>query len=355
MKRTLGIVGGTSSTPGGLEAFCDRAFTVLSEHGSHFRCIAVGTQTSYLTAGKLGPFLMQSLRSTWRLRKADVIWLQVCNLTDLLFLLAFKLLGRRVLLTPHFGNASRMQRVRVRRIFTRTMLRLADRIALLFDGQECEIDLPRTVPIQVLGTFLPGRALATHFTSRKGPLRLVHAARFSHEKGSFRAVEVCSHLRAHGIPFEAKLVGQADAGTMTELENAIRSSGMVDQIELVSWVTEAEMIAILADADILLHLSTIDSFPLVVLEALCLGALPVVMPMRGAESMVHAFGGKVAGTAEPAKDAALWIATHPRTSLGEMAQSASMAVQTQYASRQIAKRVEAACLTLLDDDAPLRN
>jgi hypothetical protein len=37
----------------------------------------------------------------------------------------------------------------------------------------------------------------------------------------------------------------------------------------------------LREADVLVHLSTIDSFPLIVLEALAAGTLPLVFPMAG--------------------------------------------------------------------------
>ena len=82
---------------------------------------------------------------------------------------------------------------------------------------------------------------------------------------------------------------------------------MDGDIELIEWLDEDGMAAALGEADVLAHLSTLDSFPLIVLEAMAAGAVPVVGEMAGARSMIEAYGGHVARDTS-VDDAADWIA-----------------------------------------------
>jgi glycosyltransferase involved in cell wall biosynthesis len=68
---------------------------------------------------------------------------------------------------------------------------------------------------------------------------------------------------------------------------------------LIGWLDEGAMQEALREADVLVHLSTIDSFPLIVLEALAAGTLPLVFPMAGVEAMLARLDGMVVDAADP--------------------------------------------------------
>jgi hypothetical protein len=143
----LCILGGSVRDPGGVEAFCARALEAITAHWAGGDVLWIPTNSAYLSPARL-PRLIAGLVAFRRAhrQRIDVVWLNVSNLPDLLYLLTAKLLGIRVIVTLHLGANSRLQRYGLLRGICKTLLRRADRIALLFEGQDKEIDLPDTVP-----------------------------------------------------------------------------------------------------------------------------------------------------------------------------------------------------------------
>lgn len=301
------ILGGSRHHPGGLEGFCKRAAEAVNGLGAGWAAEWLTTDTAYLRPA-LVPTVIARFRSLIGARgRTDLIWLQWSTSTDLLFLAVARMLRIPVLVTPHLGANARLQRVAPLRALCAQMLRQADRIGLLFDRQGEEIHLPHQVPRSVVRTFLPAATLARAIDPPPaGPLSLIHAGRLSEGKGTFRMVEMCAALREWGTPFTARIIGRSDEATMACLRDAIAGAGLYDQITLTEWLPESGLMDALSRADILVHLSTLDSFPLIVLEAMAAGALPVVGEMVGARSMVEAFAGHVAKDSS-AQNAAEWI------------------------------------------------
>ena len=327
------LVGGTPDHPGGLESYCDRALLALESYGQGLTVKQLAANTAYMSlrdAWYIGRAFMTLARAR---RRIDLVWVQVSNLPDLMYLLAAKLLGLPTLVTPHFGANSRMQKVAWRRFVCRSLLGLADRIGLLFDDQDREISLPNGAVLSTVSTFLPRLALVdppAGASVEKRRLRIVHAGRFSADKGSFQMLEVCACLRERGIAFNAQLIGRSDEATMQRMREMIAASDLESEVELVDWLSEADMQQALRDADVLVHLSAIDSFPLIVLEALASGTLPIIRNMAGAKHMVTKLGGHVVEHGRAVADACEWICNLDKESLREQQAQARIRTRATY-------------------------
>jgi glycosyltransferase involved in cell wall biosynthesis len=348
--RHVRVLGGSLHHPGGLEAFCARAATAINREDDGWTASWHPTETAYARACRTRAIARAWRRAT-RIDGVDLVWLQWSTLLDLLLLCRLRALGVPVMVTPHLGANSRLQRVPVLRALCVRLLGHADRLALLFPEQVAEIALPAAVPRTPLRTFLPEVALASPGRSSPAPapdtvLRLIHAGRLSHSKGTFRMVALCAALRARGLRVAGRIVGRADPATMGALVRAIADAGLDDTLTLVDWLDEAALIAALRDADILVHLSELDSYPLIVLEALAAGTVPVVADMVGARAMVARYGGFVSdGSSIDA--AADWLAAQAPTRLRHDAAIAALRVRQDHAWPACVDRfVDAADLTV---------
>lgn len=307
-KLRVCVIGGTPAHRGGLESFCERAVAALRTHAPQIDVCSLTTETAYLRPYSLWRIARRLHALVGLRREVDLVWLQVSNLPDLLYLGVARMLGVRVLATPHFGANSRLQKRRWRRAICRAALGKANLLGLLFEGQGAEIALPpvRTV---TLGTFLPLAAFADAHPSEPAtePLRLVHAARFSVEKGTFATLDLCASLRDRGVSFQAQLIGRAEQTVMADIRARIADLRLGGQVAFSGWLDEAATQEALRQADVLVHLSSIDSFPLIVLEALAAGTLPVVRDMVGARYMVERLGGHIVTEQCAIADACDWI------------------------------------------------
>jgi glycosyltransferase involved in cell wall biosynthesis len=334
------VLGGSLYHPGGIESFCERTVTAINRHGAHWRATWWATDTAYLSWSKL-----RGLARAWRRLKTidrhevDLVWLQWSTLADLIFLHRVVGLGVPVLATPHLGANARLQRHRVLRALCKRLLARADRLALLFDDQAGEIALP-DLPRSTLGTFLPEETLATPPPARdRGALRLLHAGRLSREKGTFRLVEICAELRARGTPFEAKIVGRAAPEVMNELRAEIAQAGLDDAIALAGWMDSPALRDALGHADVLVHLSQLDSFPLIVMEALAAGAIPIVSDMAGASSMVRRYDGLVTQGSN-VNDAVEWLINADPDDVRRRGGNVALRVRADNAWPKVVKQLE---------------
>ena len=304
------ILGGSPAHTGGVETFCDRAGAALRRHNPQADITRIPTGTAYLSLSKL-PLVLRGLTSLarQRARGRGIVWLQYVNLPDLGYLLAARMLGFKVIVTPHLGKDWRSERIPALRGLSHLLLCLADRIALLARTQEEEIALPTRVPRSMIRTFLPAEVLEPRPPSERdaGPLRLVHASRLSEAKGSFLVIDVCAKLRDAGVPFSARIIGSADAETQARLEAMIAERQLTRDVELVGWTPPSALIDQLREADVLIHLSRVDSYPLIVLEALASGMVPVAMDLAGARDMIETYDGAIVGTQSPVDDAAAYL------------------------------------------------
>jgi glycosyltransferase involved in cell wall biosynthesis len=234
------ILGGSTNQLGGLEAFCERSAAALRRRDSSWQVRQLTTETAYLRIRRLPVMLGQVGLLVWRSRrKPDVVWVQYGNLPDLAFVLLAKLLGMRVMITPHLGANWRSQRSAILRWLSRSLVGLADRIALLSDTQRAEIALPEGRPTTVIGSVLPAYILeagpAPDVTDNQ--LHLVHAARLSAGKGTFLVIEVARQLRAAGLPFRLEIAGSGDADTLSRLDALIGGYDLAEHVVLkAAWM-----------------------------------------------------------------------------------------------------------------------
>ena len=318
------IIGGTPAHRGGVEAFCERAVEALGRV-SGWTVEHQPSESAYLRPrGLPGYFggLASLVRARLRRSPPDCVWLQYVNLPDLGYLVVARVLGLPVLVTPHLGSNWRSQSVPALRRLSRWLLGFAQRIALLSGTQVEEVDFPGHVPRSMIRTFLPRALLdapmrrrsvpasaptrrdlllveagpgmqadavaTTECDEAAAPLRLLHSARLSADKGSFLFVEVCRRLAEAGVLFEARMTGATDADTAARLRAAIDEAGLGGRLRWDGRADLDEQIVRLAEADVLVHLSVVDSYPLIVLEALAFGVFPVCVDLAGARDMVGA-------------------------------------------------------------------
>lgn len=287
------VVGGTLSHRGGLESFCERARDALVDIGGH-RVDWVHSNTAYLRVTSLGQ-LAACIWKLFRLRKRrwGCLWLQYASLPDLLLLSVSHLFGYRVLVTPHLGSNAFSQSNPLLRNLGVRLLGFANGIALISTSQAEELALPPAVPQHHIKTFLP-RCFPNDLgpaRRQSGKLALVHAGRLSDAKGTFLFLEVCSTLNRLGYDFSAQLIGSCDEATQRRIDAFIHENDLVTRVEIIGLLPEGRLLAALSLADALIHLSDIDSFPLIVLEAIGCGVFPICKDLPGARSITQTYCG----------------------------------------------------------------
>jgi glycosyltransferase involved in cell wall biosynthesis len=345
------VLGGSPDHLGGVEAFCERSMEALAERNG-WRMARIPTATAFLTVKRI-PVLLRGLASLvrYRAKRPDCVWLQYSNLPDLSFLVVAKLLGFKVMVTPHLGSNWRSQSKAVLRDLSCWMLGFADRLALISKTQELEIKLPTDVPRSFIRNFLPATLLAVQPPAAglaPDRLQLIHSGRLSEGKGTFLFVEVCARLKAAGVPFFARITGGADEATYARLNSMILEHGLIDQVAVLGRVSEEALLEHLRGSDVLVHLSSIDSYPLIVLEAMTCSMLPVCMELAGARDMIETYDGHVVSVANAVEETAAFLTKLDLEDARRRGQAASLMVRNDYSWAKCAGALEAAlqaCVT----------
>ncbi|UPJ41135.1 glycosyltransferase family 4 protein [Bradyrhizobium sp. 40] len=331
----LVIVGGAPGKLGGVEAFCARAIEALAQNGiTDVKHIPSGT--AFLTLAGLPGLFRGLVKLVGTLReRADCVWLQYVNLPDLLYLLLAKSLGMTVMVTPHLGSNWRSQSNPFLRALSGLVLRLADRFALISKTQELELNLPSNVPRSAIRNFLPPAILTDagidHLPSQtEGPLRLVHAGRLSAGKGTFLFLEVCHALAQRNVAFDAKIAGDTDKETFEQIHQLIARYSLDSRIKVLGRIPDNHLLSLLEKSDVLVHLSKIDSYPLIVLECIAFGTFPVCMELAGARDMVDTYTGKIVSQADPVSEASAFLGSASVEDLRRITALAARSVRRDY-------------------------
>lgn len=116
-------------------------------------------------------------------------------------------------------------------------------------------------------------------------LRIVCVARLVEKKGVPLQLEIYRCMRASGLAFEARIIG--DGPMEEEILGLISKLGLADCVSLRGRLSEREVLAELAWADLLFHTGIVassgdrDGLPNVVPEAMASGAVVIGSPVSG--------------------------------------------------------------------------
>ena len=149
----------------------------------------------------------------------------------------------------------------------------------------------------------------------RSPLHLICVARLVEKKGLDHQLRIYAALRAAGVPFAARIVG--DGPLRSELEQLAGRLGIAADVAFIGHVPQHEVWNQLGWADVLLHTGVIapsgdrDGLPNVIPEAMSAGVLVVTSPVAATtEAIAHATTGIVAAVDSPAA----WVAALRRLS-----------------------------------------
>jgi len=139
----------------------------------------------------------------------------------------------------------------------------------------------------------------------RAPLRLVSVARLVEKKGLDRQLRIYAALRAAGVAFSARIVGEGPL--RAELEKLAGLLGVAADVAFTGHLPHHEVWNQLEEADVLLHTGVIapsgdrDGLPNVIPEAMAIGVLVVTSPTAATtEAVTHGVTGWVAAVDDPA-------------------------------------------------------
>ena len=116
---------------------------------------------------------------------------------------------------------------------------------------------------------------------------IVTVSRLSKEKNVDRAVEVADILRRRGVQFRWHIVGDGDC--QDEIVQQIKQHSLESYIFLAG--KQVNPYPWIKNADLMVHLSTIESFGLVILEAMALGVPCVAVESIGSRELINKHNG----------------------------------------------------------------
>jgi glycosyltransferase involved in cell wall biosynthesis len=117
------------------------------------------------------------------------------------------------------------------------------------------------------------------------PVELLFLSNLIVSKGIWDLLDACQILKNKGIAFKCSLVGGEGDIRVEELETQIRNLGLDDNVSYLGKYYGDSKTAIFQSADIFVHPTHEDCFPLVLLEAMQF-SLPVVSTEEGAISEI---------------------------------------------------------------------
>ncbi len=166
--------------------------------------------------------------------------------------------------------------------------------------------------------------------SSRAPLNLVAVARLVEKKGLDHQLRVYAALRAAGVPFAARIVGEGPL--RPALEKLAGQLGIAADVTFTGHLPQHEVWSQLAWADVLLHTGVIapsgdrDGLPNVIPEAMAAGVLVVTSPTA---ATTEAITDGVSGLVAPVETPAAWVAA-----LRRLASDDTLAEKLRVAARR---------------------
>ena len=166
--------------------------------------------------------------------------------------------------------------------------------------------------------------------SSRAPLNLVCVARLVEKKGLDHQLRIYAALRAAGVAFAARIVGEGPL--RPALEKLAGQLGISADVTFTGHLPQHEVWSQLAWADVLLHTGVIapsgdrDGLPNVIPEAMAAGVLVVTSPTA---ATTEAITEGVSGLVAPVETPAAWVAA-----LRRLASDATLAEKLRAAARR---------------------
>jgi len=128
-------------------------------------------------------------------------------------------------------------------------------------------------------------ARASGARERGGPLHVAFVGRFEQEtKRVLDVVELAAELRRRGMPYRVTMTGDGPARELVEAR--IRDTGVGEHVEVLGYVPRDRLLTdLLPTADVLVLPSATEASPLVPLEAMSRGVVPLVASFAGLEDL----------------------------------------------------------------------
>jgi glycosyltransferase involved in cell wall biosynthesis len=121
--------------------------------------------------------------------------------------------------------------------------------------------------------------------SSPAELRLLYLGRINDiDKGVLWIPAILRGLAAEGIPFSCRVVGSGP--DLESLQRACRKAGLGEKVQFTGQVVPEDVPALLTQADILLMPSRFEGLPLVLLEAMAAGCVPIATRLKGITDMI---------------------------------------------------------------------
>jgi glycosyltransferase involved in cell wall biosynthesis len=350
---TIIMVGGTRSARGGVEMFCRRAETALAEFGST-NVEALDSNSAHLTPARITPYLKSLFDFVSKIcgSKTDGIWVQYVNLPDLVYVFIARMLGKRVVVTPHLGLEWKSQKNKILKHISMLLLGSKTRIAYLSASQIAELSLAHQGDLTEITTFMPQAVLTGVERAMSGDvMRLVHIARLSESKGSLLFLEVCRNLKASGRSFRAEIIGTGDPRFIAKLHE-YASDHDLEEVKFRGHVDEAGVVEALLRSDVLLHLSRLDSYPLIVLEGLACGVYPVCLDLAGARNIIERYHGTIVCAQDATRHASEFLIGLDLEDLRDASDEIRPRVVEDHAWKRCAMLAEAAVCSVAPISVP---
>jgi glycosyltransferase involved in cell wall biosynthesis len=176
--------------------------------------------------------------------------------------------------------------------------------------------------------------------------RILSLSNTSPSKGSRVLLKALEMLRARGVEFEAELVGESRAQWDAELRAAVKTAGLESHVSLPGALFGDDKALALARADVFVHPTLDDCFPLVLIEAMQF-ALPIVTTRVGAipEMVVDGESGLLCDAGD-----ATALAAHLESLLSQpaLAQAMGERGRRRYVERYTLERFEARMLEVFE-------
>lgn len=132
------------------------------------------------------------------------------------------------------------------------------------------------------------------------PLKIVMAARFTHEKNHKLAVDIANGLKNRNIDFQLSLLG--DGELESEISHLVVEKELTDRIQMMGFVDNVS--EWLVKADLLLITSITEGMPMSLLEAMSYGVPAVSTEVGSIPEIISISGaGRIAKSAEQFVDA----------------------------------------------------